>query len=230
MTGIFTVTRKLLLLWGSSTALAIALVGGIFAYSMNTYYDEVANHKIQEGFQAVRSHLLSEQDQLQTILQGFAERSDVQSGIGMISKYQKIESYQPLVFDTEKKQLASQLGELIGISGHHYYGLYDAENRLAAYHYEVLDLVGRQEKVGFISYENGNPVIMEGPRGEDAAPIVVSIPKILSQAAPTQQMSTSQTVISGFDGGLLMAHYVPIERQRKVSGNEYLGTVLVVDV
>jgi len=99
MTGLFTVARKLLLLWGGSTLLAIALVGGIFAYSMNTYYSEIADKKIRDSLGDVRSYLFSQEQKMSTIALEFAKRSDVQSTLSMVSKYQDIDNYQPLVFD-----------------------------------------------------------------------------------------------------------------------------------
>lgn len=230
MTGLFTVTRKLLLLWGGSTFLAIALVGGIFAYSMNTYYGAVADQKIRDGFQEVRGYLISQEDQLGAILRGFVKRSDVQSGVGMISKYQDITQYQPLVFDTEKKQLAKQLSDLTGITGHHFVALYDAQNRLTAYHYEKEDMAQGIEKLGFVTYDNGEPIYMEAHRGKDDAVAVGGLPLILAQAAPTAIVPYVKTMMTAFGDDLLMTLYMPIERQRKTSGMEYLGSIAVIGV
>ena len=230
MSGIFTVTRKLLLLWGGSTIVAIAIVGGIFAYSMNTYYGEIADQKIGDGLYEMRGHIIGQEERLGTLLRDFAKRADVKSGMGLISKYQDIADYKPQVFDLEKRKLANQLSELMGVSNHHYFALYDAKGYLTAYHFEKADMAGGFNRSGIVSYENGAPVFMEGARGADKLRMVANLPNALQQRAPDQKPTYVTMVLSASEAGLHTTLYAPIERVRKSGVVEYLGAIAVVDI
>ena len=230
MTGLFTVTRKLLLLWSGSTVLAIALVGGIFAYSMNTYYAEIADQKIRDGFSEVRSHLIGQEERLGNILRELTRRDDVQSAMGLVSRYQDINNYQALVFDAEKRKLAAQLGEQTGVSSHHYFAIYDAEGRLTAYHFEKADMAGGLERNGIVTYEDGAPVYMESGSSVKGEMRVKNLPLVLSASLPRERPKYVQTLLSAMDTGLRMAVYAPIVRERKSGAADYLGTFVVVDV
>lgn len=230
MSGLFTVTRKLLLLWGASTLVSIAIVGGIFAYSMNTYYGEVADQKIKDGLFEVRSYLLSQEAHLASILREFAKRSDVQSGIGLISKYQDTDNYQPLVFDAEKRKLAIQLGELTGVSKHHYFALYDAHGKLAAYHTDKSDLSNGFERNGIVTYQNGSPVYKEAARGVDKSVMVRYLPEPVRQTEAGLKPTYVMTKLSVSPMGLHITLYAPIERTRKSGTVEFIGTMAVTDV
>ena len=210
--------------------MSIAIVGGMFVYSMNTYYDEIANQNIRSGLGEVRGFLISQEDRLATVMREFTKRRDVRAAIGMVSKYQDINAYQPMVFDTEKKKLAIQLGELVGVSNHHYFALYDANNRLTAYHYEKADLSRGFERNGIVSYDEQQPVYMESRRGTDEAVAVSSLPRVLKDAAPKQRSTILTTVLTTYETGLHFILRAPIERMRKSGAMEYLGTLVIVDV
>lgn len=228
--GLFTVTRKLLLLWGGSTFVAIAIVGGIFAYSMNTYYGEVADQKIRDGLNEVRGYLVGQEDRLGVILREFAKRADVYSAISVVSKYQKIDNEQLLALGAEKKKLAAYLGELGSISNYYYLALYDAEGGLTAYHYEKADLARGLEKIGFVTYENAIPVFVESDRATGDFSKVAHLPSILSQSAPEERPTHVKAFLGASDAGLLMTLHAPIERVGKSGAVEYLGSITVVDV
>lgn len=230
MSGLFTVTRKLLLLWGASTFVAIAIVGGIFAYSMNTYYGEVADQKIKDGLHEVRGHLFDQEGRLETVLQDFSKRADVQSGLGLISKYQDTNNYQPLVFDAEKSKMASQLGELIGISKHHYFAMYDAQSNLVAYHFDQPDMAHGFVRNGIVSYKNGAPVYIEGKHGEGVVGIVRNLPKALMGVSPDVNSTYARAVLSATDIGLHMTAFAPIERRKKSGSVEFIGTIVAIDI
>lgn len=230
MSALFTVTRKLLLLWGASTLLSITIVGGIFAYSMNTYYGDVADQKIKDGLFEVRSYLLSQEEHLADILREFTKRSDVQSGISLISKYQDINNYQPLVFDEEKKKLSDQLGELTGVSKHHYFAVYDAHGRLAAYHTDKSDLSSGFERNGIVTYENGAPIYKEAARDTDQNAMVRFLPEAVRQAKLDFKLTHAQSTLSVSPMGLHITVYAPIERTRKSGAVELIGTMAVIDV
>lgn len=228
MSGLFTVTRKLLMLWGASTFVAIAIVGGIFAYSMNTYYGEVADQKIKDGLYEVRRHLFDQEAHLEALLQDFSKRTDVQSSLGLISKYQDIKIYQPLIFDAEKSKMATQLDELVGITKHHYFAMYDAQANPIAYHFEQPDMANGFTRSGIVSYKNGVPLYLEGNHGEGVVSSVRHLPKVLMAVAPDANPTYGRALLSASDIGLHMTLYAPIERRRKSGVVEFIGTIVAI--
>ena len=228
--GVFTVTRKLLALWGGSTILAIAIVGGLFAYSLNAYHEEAADVRLREGFSEVADYIASQQRRLTSIAAQFAGRDDVVSSVSLVSKYQDPDTYQPLVFDAEKRAIANQLAEITGISSHHFLGVYDAQGRLMAFHVQRDDEEAGYENTGILTYSEGLARVVEDAHGLDPRTENRTVPQALTQVPGKRAIDDVTQGLGVREGNLLITAEAPVLRTRVNGETEHLGVLVVIDI
>ncbi|HEY9081092.1 PAS domain S-box protein [Magnetovibrio sp.] len=223
----FSIARKILLFWGISTLMVIALIGGIFLFSLNGYHEDLARQKIEDAHGAFLTFIRQREEHLKRISNEFASRSNVISILNLLSKYQDPNTYQALVYDPEKRKLAYTLETLTGISAHHYMAVYDSQQRLAAFHGHdtVEDRVN--ESTAIVSYVDARPVYYEAHQAQAATTSIAVLPHELKVPMDSFDPGTFLYVSRE---GLGIVVRTPIERKRVNGDVEFLGTMVLIDM
>ena len=221
------ISRKILLFWGASVLLVIALVGGIFLISLNSYHEKVAGQNISNAHDAFLKFIQLRQDHLQNISKEFVARRSVIATMNLLTTYQDHHNYEPLVYDPEKKKLTELVGAMTGISGHHFVAIYDARLRLSVFHDHETGGETAREINGIMSYQDGQPVLMVTKHGENSYQRSQKLPQGIAIASDT--MDTGRFLIMT-NNGLAVVVRTPISRVRPSGKVELLGTMVLVDI
>lgn len=145
--------QKLLFFWLTSIIISLLIFASVFVSLNNRLNRDAIYQKIDQAFSYLRNHV-DERDGLRRNVGLFSARADIVSSLSLIHKYQNPDAYQPIIFDTEKKALATELLELLKVESITVISAYDGNMRLAGYAY--LD-DHDQMYSGYVSYHNGSP-------------------------------------------------------------------------
>ena len=145
---------KLQLLLLSSITLALLLVGLILSYVIGQYHLHNSQHQFSNAFSAASDELAWQTVRQRNVAAALAGRSDLVSIVNMVYAYASPEAYQPLIYDPEKRLLATMLRNQSRASGIGQFAAYDGNGRLLAF-YTAAD----GEESGYVSYRRGRPVV-----------------------------------------------------------------------
>ena len=145
--------QKLLFFWLTSIIISLMIFASVFVSLNDRLNRDAVYQKLDQAFSFLRNHV-DERDGLRRNIGLFTARADIVSSLSLIHKYQNPDDYQPIIFDTEKKTLATELLELLKVEKITVISAYDGDMRLAGYAY--LDDHGQMFN-GYVSYHNGSP-------------------------------------------------------------------------
>ena len=150
-----TIKFKLILLMVASVVLPLLLAGiSIFYFSIELH-SQHARERIDEAFVTLERELRYSEEFLIEHIQQTVKRDDIISAVNMISEYQSVDDYMPILFDVEKKKIAEEIAQQTRSPCVCMTAVYDADKELIAF-------VLRESKglrLGIVSYENGKPVV-----------------------------------------------------------------------
>lgn len=222
------VTGKLFMLWGASLILAVVVIGGVFVYSLDSYYQQTRDQEIRSAKTLVADYFKNETKRVNAIAADLAKRKDIQATMNLLGKYQDTANYEPLIYDVEKKKLLGQIQELTDVSNHYHIAIYDAKIRLSSFyaHKETGDLLVKSG--GIVSYENGQPFLLVSTDGGDSRASMGFLSEESLKAQPrTVIRSTRQRTMAGKEGLYLVTHE-PMIRVRPSGKTEFLGVVEII--
>ena len=223
----FSLSRKILLFWGASVFMVIALVGGIFLFSLNTYHNNISAQNMINAHRATIEFFRQREEHLQQIAKNFAHRDAVVSTMNLLTKYQDPANYQPLVYDAEKKKLGEIFERLTGISDHYYVAVTDGKDRLSAFHVLRTTTESTIRTTGFVAYEKGQAHLMiKNDHETDFGPADNLPPEIGSDVFTFQKARFKYLT----DQGPAVAVRVPVIRLRGGGRKELAGNVIIVDI
>lgn len=149
--------NKLLLFWLGSILVVLALVGTVYFYLHASRLTNASFERIGDTFSALDAEINTRKSTLVRNIQGLSRRQANIDILSMISGYQDITNYQPLVFDVEKLRLARELANNARALNLHYLAAYDTNSSLVSF-YDNNNEIG--ELTGYQSYQDGKPVLM----------------------------------------------------------------------
>lgn len=151
-----TLNNKILLLLLSSILLVLLLVGTIFSVQITQLHESSARAELTSSADLVRSDLWTKTHHLIESSNRIAQDENILASLNLISRYQDVTNYQPLVFDPEKRKLASSLEELLHSGGFNLAAVYQADGALVAFH----ALTAKGEGGGYQSYQKGEALFV----------------------------------------------------------------------
>lgn len=152
MRRFISIKNKLLLLLLVSIALILLLIGLSLGYLIEQYFERNAQQDFARFYGELSEQLLLKEENLKTQGQRLARRSDVVSSINMLSRYASAENYRPLVYDSEKRNLAQSFYNEARAAGIDQIVAYDSDGELIAYY-----SLATEASMGYLSYEEGQP-------------------------------------------------------------------------
>jgi len=227
MVARFSLSRKILLFWGVSIFMVIALVGGIFLFSLNAYHANVAAQKLIHAHRATVEFFRQREEHLQQIAKNFANRSAVVSTMNLLTKYQDPVNYLPQVYDAEKKKLGKIFERLTGISDHYYVAATDGKDRLSAFHVLRTTAESTTRTTGYLAYEKGQPHLKVKRDHETIFDPIDKLPPEIGSDVFSIQRARFKYLT---DLGPAVAVRVPVIRIRGSRKKELAGNVIIVDI
>lgn len=219
-----TLKQKLILLWAGSVLFSLLLVGGVFSLLVTDLHEEQARDQIDAGFRRLHDQLRQHTDTLVKNGQSLTERQDIVASLSMVYNYQDIANYQPLVFDTEKINLARELAKVALTHELEFMGIYDANlNLVSFYQGEGLQPQG----IGYLSYRDGQPVAYMTTADKEEFEALTHLPEKLLQDPPTSVVTATRIHAHATSKGLAMELYSPVTRQRPDNSVQTVGLVKI---
>ena len=150
-----TVKHKLILLLITAITLSLALAGGILSSFLHRFYLKETDEKIHEAHSLLKRNLRKKESSLIINAAELSQNESIISSVNLISEYQLIDGYRPIIFDEEKKQMVTHLSEQVVMADFDLIAIYDAAGELISFsmHKDYGFLLG------IVSYHNGEPVI-----------------------------------------------------------------------
>lgn len=140
-----------------TTLLLVLLLNGfLFVQLLGTRSENEHQQRIYLTFDELHEELNSLKQQVTKVSNNLAQRQDILSSVNLINRYQNVENYQPLIFDVEKENLATELALNAHTADIDISILLDREDNPIAFYFEESEVA----LSGYISYEDGQPKIM----------------------------------------------------------------------
>ena len=217
------IKTKLLYLLLASILLSLILVGFSLDILIERFYQNESNMGFSRLFSEVTEQMLERENAIVTHAHRLSRRNDITSTVNMIHQYATPEDYQPLVYDGEKRNLASELRNEAKAGAIDEIAIYDANGALISFYSGR----GGKELMGFLSYAQGQPVSYLS--SDD--PINQWLPSSLPATIPRQLTADERNVrdmhYRRFSGGLIVENYTPIARIYPNGTSVVVGYVVV---
>lgn len=210
------IKHKMILLPLATAAAVLLAVGVALSIFVDRFYGDLSQRSLDRAGTHLSTAFLLAQTKLNEGADRLARDTELIAVAGFIGTYQRTDTYNPLIFDVEKRKAADDLARRLALSGHDLIALYDTENRLIA---GVRKRKRDDAEVRVIlSYREGNPLLLtQSQTGWEPAPIEESA---LFAFVP----GSSMTELSG-ERGFYVEAVKPVMR----SADRRAGTIRLAD-
>ena len=213
--------HKLLLPWVGSILVTLILVAGLFYYLHTATQINTALEKINVSFATLNAEIKHRRGGLEKNVKIIARRDDIISSMHMISTYQDIKNYQPLVFDAEKQRLAYEISKQAAATNLDVLVVHGRNSLIASFY---LGGSESESKKGYLSFQQGRPVLFTA--GSDGifrqektwAPL-------LKKLTETKDLEESQIIPLTNQQGLVIETHAPVVLRRSGGPDKIVGTV-----
>ena len=210
--------RKLLLLLLGTIVLTLLLVGLALDYLITQHYRQSAESEFRDLYTQVATRLRTLERTVKRQADTIADNKELVSAVNMVHNYARPESYQPLVFDHEKKRIAERFAAVAGTAQLSRLAAYTAGGELVAYY-----LDGERDEAGILSYRDGEALTLR--RDRDGAWEEMVGPAMQPTHPPGEGLG--QPHIHVLDGELALEASAPILRRFNDGGTTYVGSLVV---
>ncbi|MCU7922021.1 MAG: response regulator [Candidatus Thiodiazotropha sp. (ex Dulcina madagascariensis)] len=213
--------HRLILVWLGSILLAMAVAAWLFLVLLLDFHQSNAQARLLDGFTQLQNRINEIGSVIRENGKRFAERQEIISSLSMIDRYQNSVTYQPLVFDPEKKHLAGELADLVQAVGLTRGVLYSRTAAVAGF---------SAASPAFISYDGeGNPVLWRAEEGEMPFSRQAAVPEYLQTPLPSPQ-SHADIVwlrLSAKESIPIIEGIFPLLRRRAGGDKEIVGNLVL---
>ena len=148
--------QKLVVLLIGTITLSLVLAGSLLSFLQQRFFMQETVNKIYKAHSALEQNLRRYEENLLINGAEISQDESIISSVNMITEYQSIENYQPIIFDEEKKNLVTDLSEKVVLADFDLISIYDAQGELLTF--------AMQKDFGFllgiVSYQQAQPVIL----------------------------------------------------------------------
>ena len=149
-----TIRNKLILYTFLSTFITLIIVGFSINNIITSLYNKNAATELDHSYTNFLHELSAIENKILNQTLQIATDSSVIATSNMINRYQNINDYQPLIFNNDKKKIASYLLKQISLTKSEQAIVYNKNGELIAYAIHN----NKANKAGFISYKSGQPI------------------------------------------------------------------------
>lgn len=222
--------HKLSLLLLLSIAFSLLLVGVALHYFIVELHEQNAKQKFSSALQYLALEITARQGSLMRHAEVLAARPDIVSALNMVSEYQSVEDYEPIVFDVEKRKIATELEHSLqaptrGQRSNRLVAAYDRHGGLVSF---AQSANGDSTK-GIMSFEQGLPLVYMASAASPSAWERSALPPLL-RAVPVEMTSAPALKLARSNGGIVMASSAPVSRTLPNAERKPVGHVVLVDI
>ncbi len=169
--------QKLVLLLIGTISLALVLTGILLTSLQYRVFRQETIDNIHKAHAVLMQNLQTYKNDLKINGAEIAQNTSIISSVNMISEYPSVADYQPLIFDEEKKTLATHLSGLVAMADFDLVSLYDAGGELITF---------RMQKdfgslVGIVSYRQAESFMYLSANPDSASWREAPLPPLVSQ-------------------------------------------------
>lgn len=186
MAYLYGIKFRLQLLLLSSIVLVLTVVGIALSNLIEQFHLDTAEQQFGKVFSLVRDELALRETHLQNNVRRLAKRDDLISSVNMLHQYARVEDYQPLIYDVEKKHLAEMLRVQARAGDIGQIAAYDGRGLLLAFYSESDAPVS-----GIVSWEDGLPVAYLRPENGTGVWQRGTLPQTLEMERDADDMSAA---------------------------------------
>lgn len=149
-----TLKKKLVLLLLVSIGGTLLLAGISLSILINQNHEETARASFKSYFNRASSEFEIIRQSALKSAEVFSLRNDLINSLNLISSYEDITSYQPSIFDQEKKKILNVLNQHARAADIQMASVYDNEGVLVAY-----IGFGNEQEQGYVTFKEGLPLL-----------------------------------------------------------------------
>ncbi len=152
----FPIRHKFILSLFVVVVFSLGLSGiSLFAVFRNLH-DRHAREQVHQACKVLGHEIRHESDAMLSGIHSAAQRDNLVSSMNMISEYQSVDDYQPIIFDVEKKKIAGDMAEQAESARLDLIAVYNAKKLLTAFALKQKQAM----QAGIVSYDsNGKAII-----------------------------------------------------------------------
>ena len=217
------IKSKLIYLLLATILLSLLLVGISLDLLIKRFYQNESNKSFSRLFDEVAEQLLERENAVVIHANRLSLRNDIVSTVNMIHQYATPGDYQPLIYDGEKRKLASELRKEAKAGAIDEIAIYDAGGTLVSYYSGR----GGAELMGYVSYEQGQPVSYSSSDTPINPWLRALPPTTLPQQLRPEDVPGRGIRYRRFSGGIILETYAPVARVYPDGSSVVVGHVSV---
>lgn len=170
----------------ASIMLVLVLVAAVFSALINDLHQQSAEDDLEHGIEILQRELVNKSERLLDSRRIIEQDESIIASVNLVTKYQKIDDYQSLLFNPEKEALSQVLLRELQSTDLSFIAIYTESGEPIAFYNSKKNLAG------YISYEDSKPVAM-GYKSEGASRRLETVPPFLN-GLDMHLLSSSQGV------------------------------------
>jgi putative nucleotidyltransferase with HDIG domain len=183
-------------------------------------YKLLAQKKIYNSFSYFKSEMQDSESRLIDSIINISAHPQIQASISMISNYQDINDYQPIIYNEEKKTIIQELKEQISIENTSFLGIYDVHGRPAV----VYD--GIKDDYLAIGYHDAKPITLSA--NHDYKKINLQSDKYTKKDDFSNYIDVAYKLYDDLEIGFDIIVTRPIKRVYKDGKSQIIGYIKLV--
>ena len=217
--------HKITLLWLASIGLSMALVGVVFVYMVKDLNDNAIHKSMSSGFNFILSELEQNDREIASSVATLVARRAMIASANMISSYQDIDNYSPIIFDVEKDTILDQIQRYAKSADLDLITVFDADWRLLAFY--SLSSDGSVDS-GFTTYIDGQAFIKETMVPSDKSLRKINaLPLFVTEHSDQPDLRKVMAFRDTSREGLLTGRLAPLVNRSNDGGGKIVGFVKV---
>ncbi len=199
---------KLIILLLLSSTISLLLVGFLLTYFIQNLHNKTAQRDTYKTFSDINRELQLIESDLLNNFKIMSRRQDIISSLNMINEYQSIESYQPIIFDEEKKKLSSEFLDQAKAASIDVIAVYDGKGVLSTF----LTSRGNSFLTGIISYEKSQPLIYITEMEDKKEWPISALPSLVKYKLTGKTPDKAEIIYRQIEEGLIIESNGPVIR------------------
>ena len=219
--------QKLIFFWLSSIIISILLFVGVFYYLQENFNQQKNQQKLTNVYKLLNKNLKNTHQHLEENAFYVASQENVISSFSLLHRYQDINNYQNIIFDTEKKKLNLDLVKLLKTTSAKLVAAYDGYNRLNSFAYSDKD---NKIHTAYQSYSDKKEIIMTAEENSSDFTAVDHLPNYIKSSLHVVPTISGNAHIETHENHIALEAHVPIIREFNNGDKLQVGTISVIEL
>lgn len=202
---------------------SLGLSGVSLLYVFQKLHDRNAREQIYNVCAGLKREFKGKTSDMIEAMKTMASREDIVSSMNMISEYQSVDDYMPILFDVEKKKIAGEVAQQAQSEDLEMIAFYDAKKLLSAFILQKPDALYK----GIVSFNSaGDPVVYADGKEDQDIWSEFTLPKILNLRI-SHMSEFSRVMYRKLENGFTMEATDPIIRTLPDGSRKTVGYIKI---